>query len=326
MINANVPVVPGTEEPVLDIEKGLEIAEAIGYPVIVKAAFGGGGKGMRIVEAKNEFAEMFTLAQKEAEGAFGNGTMYIEKYIRNPRHIEVQILADKFGNVIHLGERDCSIQRKHQKMIEESPSPAIDEKLRAEMGEVAVRAAKAVGYENAGTIEFLLDSDNKFYFMEMNTRIQVEHPVTEAVTGVDLIKEQIRIAAGLPLSYKQDDIKVKGHAIECRINAEIPSKNFMPSPGTVTALHLPSGFGVRVDTALYSGYKIPPTYDSMIAKLIVHGSDRNEAIEKMRATLDELVIAGIQTNTNFQYSIMNNEDYVQGKATTSFMDKLLSDE
>ena len=325
MIEAGVPVVPGTEEAILDVEKAMNIANDIGYPVIVKAAFGGGGKGMRIVESKNEFIEQFNIAQREAESAFGNGTMYIEKYIRNPRHIEVQILGDQFGNVIHLGERDCSIQRKHQKMIEESPSPAINEELRNKIGAAAVRAAKAVGYENAGTIEFLLDSNNDFYFMEMNTRIQVEHPVTEVVTGVDLIREQIRIAAGLPLEYKQEDIKVQGHAIECRINAEIPEKNFMPSPGKVESMHLPGGFGIRVDTALYSGYVIPAVYDSMIAKVIVHGTSREEAIKKMRATLDELVISGVETNINFQYSIMNNEEYVSGNATTSFMDRLLDD-
>lgn len=320
----SIPIVPGTKSPIFNSDEALIIAEEIGYPVIIKSSFGGGGKGMRLVEKKEEFIELFNIAQREAENSFGNGAMYIEKYIRNPRHIEIQILGDKYGNIIQLGERDCSIQRKHQKMIEESPSPAINSNLRKEIGLAALRAAKAVNYVNAGTIEFLLDSDNNFYFMEMNTRVQVEHPVTETVTGIDIIKEQIRIASGLPLSYKQEDVNIKGHAIECRINAEIPAKNFIPSPGTIKALHLPSGFGVRIDTALYMGYKIPSLFDSMIAKIIVHGNTRDEAIENMKATLDELVISGIETNTDFLYSIMDNNIFKEGKATTSFMEEVFN--
>ncbi|MBS5523391.1 MAG: acetyl-CoA carboxylase biotin carboxylase subunit, partial [Clostridiales bacterium] len=281
MVEAGVPVVPGTKEPVYDALAGLEIAKKIGFPVMIKASSGGGGKGMRIAWDEAGFGKSFHTAQMESVNAFGDDTMYIEKYIVHPRHIEFQILADKQGNVVHLGERDCSVQRRHQKVLEESPSCAIGGDLRVRMGAVAVAAARAVGYENAGTIEFLLDGNKDFYFMEMNTRIQVEHPVTEMVTGIDLIKEQIRIAAGLPLSFSQEDIKVSGHAIECRINAENPKKNFRPSPGTIQEVHFPGGNGIRVDTAVYPGYTIPPTYDSMIAKLIVHGKDRAEAIAKM---------------------------------------------
>ena len=279
---------------------------------------------MRIIENSTEFIEGFNVAQGESVNAFADNTMYIEKYIRNPRHIEVQILADKYGNVVHLGERDCSIQRLHQKMIEESPSPAIGDELRKVLGETAVKAAKAAHYENAGTVEFLLDENGDYYFIEMNTRIQVEHPVTEMVTGIDLIKQQILIAAGQKLVYTQDDIQIKGHAIECRINAENTLKNFMPAPGKINAVHFPGGFDVRVDTALYAGYVLPATYDSMIAKVIVHGSNRKEAIEKMKAALDELVISGVETNANFQYSIMNNPTYVNGEATTGFIKDLLS--
>ena len=260
MIKAGVPVVPGTKKPVFDVDTALKEAKKIGFPVMIKASSGGGGKGMRVAENAESFGEMFRLAQRESVNAFGDDTMYLEKYVGRPRHVEVQILADKFGNVVQLGERDCSIQRRHQKMIEESPCIAIDARLRKKMGDTAVRAAKAVGYENAGTIEFLLDHTGDFYFMEMNTRIQVEHPVTEFVSGVDLIKEQIRIAAGEPLSVKQKDIVIRGHAIECRINAEDPEHNFRPCPGTVQELHIPGGNGVRIDTALYSGYKIPPQY------------------------------------------------------------------
>ena len=324
MIKAGVPVVPGTEDPVYDAEVGKKLADEMGYPVIVKASSGGGGKGMRIIENSTEFIEGFNVAQGESINAFADNTMYIEKYIRNPRHIEVQILADKYGNVVHLGERDCSIQRLHQKMIEESPSPAINDELRKVLGETAVKAAKAANYENAGTVEFLLDENGDYYFIEMNTRIQVEHPVTEMVTGIDLIKQQILIAAGQKLSYTQDDIQIKGHAIECRINAENTLKNFMPAPGKINAVHFPGGFDVRVDTALYAGYVLPATYDSMIAKVIVHGSNRKEAIEKMKAALDELVISGVETNANFQYSIMNNPTYVNGEATTGFIKDLLS--
>jgi len=309
MMQAGVPVVPGTKEPVYEDKKGKEIADQMGYPVMIKASSGGGGKGMRICEREEDFCEMFRMAQLESIRGFGDDTMYIEKYIVHPRHIEFQILADKFGNVIQLGERDCSIQRHHQKVIEESPSSALTPKLRKKMGETAVHAAKAAGYENAGTVEFLLDRDGHFYFIEMNTRIQVEHPVTEMVSGVDLIKEQIRIAAGYPLEKKQEEIHLNGHAIECRINAEDPKKNFMPCPGMIEELHLPGGFGVRIDTAVYSGYEITPFYDSMIAKVIVHDKDRRSAINKMRSTLGELILEGVVTNLDFQYEILNNQDF-----------------
>lgn len=323
MIEAGVPVVPGSKEPVFESEDGKKIADEIGYPVIVKASSGGGGKGMRIVDEDSDFEKLFNLAQIESVNAFNDNTMYVEKYIKNPKHIEVQILGDSHGNVVHLGERDCSIQRNHQKMIEESPSAAISSEIRQKLGEIAVRAAKAVNYENAGTIEFLMDKDFNFYFIEMNTRIQVEHPVTEMVTGIDLIKEQIKIAYGEKLSFTQDDIEIKGHAIECRINAENPADNFLPCPGKITSLNLPGGNGVRVDTFVYSGYKIPMNYDSMIGKIIVHGCNRKEAIEKMKMSLDELVVGGIKTNVNFQYSIVNNPVYVEGKANTGFIEELL---
>lgn len=319
MISAGVPVTPGTTEPIYDAVEGHRIADEMGYPVIVKASSGGGGKGMRIVEKSEDFEANFNTAQRESVNAFGDNTMYIEKYIQSPRHIEFQILADKHGNVVHLGERDCSIQRKHQKMIEESPSVAIDEELRRKMGETAVKAAKAVGYESAGTIEFLLDKSGEFYFMEMNTRIQVEHPVTEMVTGIDLIKEQIRIAEGLKLSVKQEDIKVNGHAIECRINAENPSKNFMPCPGVVKNIHFPGGNGVRIDSAIYNGYKIPANYDSMICKIIVHDKDRKSAINKMQSVLGELVIEGIETNIDFQFDLIGNERFRSGDINTHFI-------
>ena len=319
MIAAGVPVTPGTTEPVYDAAVGREIADKMGYPVIIKASSGGGGKGMRIAESSEEFEANFNTAQRESVNAFGDNTMYIEKYITSPRHIEFQIVADKHGNVVHLGERDCSVQRKHQKMIEESPSVAINEELRQKMGETAVRAAKAVGYESAGTIEFLLDKSGEFYFMEMNTRIQVEHPVTEMVTGLDLIKEQIRIAEGLELSVKQDDIKVNGHAIECRINAENPSKNFMPCPGKITNIHFPGGNGVRIDSAIYNGYKIPANYDSMICKIIVHDKDRTSAIYKMQSVLGELVIEGIDTNIDFQFDLIGNERFRSGDINTHFI-------
>lgn len=319
MIEAGVPVTPGTKDPVYDAKTGKSLADEMGYPVIVKASSGGGGKGMRIVENSEEFETNFNTAQRESVNAFADDTMYIEKYIQSPRHIEFQILADKYGNAVHLGERDCSIQRKHQKVIEESPSIAIDSELRKKMGETAVRAAKAVGYENAGTIEFLLDKSGEFYFMEMNTRIQVEHPVTEMVTGLDLIKEQIRIAEGLELSVTQDDIEVRGHAIECRINAENPEKNFMPCPGVIEDIHFPGGNGVRIDSAIYNGYKIPPTYDSMICKVIVHDKDRISAINKMQSVLGELVIEGVDTNIDFQFDIIGNEKFRKGKINTHFI-------
>ncbi len=319
MIEAGVPVTPGTKDPVFDAVTGKKLADEMGYPVIVKASSGGGGKGMRIVENAEEFETNFNTAQRESVNAFADDTMYIEKYIQSPRHIEFQILADKHGNVVHLGERDCSIQRKHQKVIEESPSVAIDADLREKMGATAVRAAKAVGYENAGTIEFLLDKNGEFYFMEMNTRIQVEHPVTEMVTGLDLIKEQIRIAEGLELSVTQDDIAVKGHAIECRINAENPDKNFMPCPGQIKDIHFPGGNGVRIDSAIYNGYNIPPIYDSMICKVIVHDKDRASAINKMQSVLGELVIEGVDTNIDFQFDIIGNEKFRKGDINTHFI-------
>ncbi|MDO4446321.1 MAG: acetyl-CoA carboxylase biotin carboxylase subunit [Bacillota bacterium] len=321
MAAAGVPVVPGTKEPVYDAQKGKELAETIGYPVMIKASFGGGGKGMRISSGPEDFEENFKVAQLEAVRGFGDHTMYIEKYIQEPRHIEFQIVADKYGNVVQLGERDCSIQRHHQKMIEESPSVALDEELRRKMGEAAVRAAKAVQYESAGTVEFLLDKDKNFYFMEMNTRIQVEHPVTEMVSGVDLIKEMISIADGKPLSMKQEEIHLNGHAMECRINAENPEKNFCPCPGLIREVHLPGGNGVRIDTAIYNGYEIPPYYDSMIAKVIVHGRSRQEAIDKMRSTLGELIIDGVTTNVDFQYQILNHPDFQEGEITTDFISR-----
>ncbi len=321
MMEAGVPVVPGTKEAVYDARRGKELAEQIGYPVMIKASSGGGGKGMRVSESPEDFEENFKVAQLESVRGFADNTMYIEKYVQDPRHIEFQIIADKFGNVVQLGERDCSIQRHHQKVIEESPSVALTPELREEMGAAAVRAAKAVGYESAGTIEFLLDKNKNFYFMEMNTRIQVEHPVTEMVSGVDLIKEMISIAQGNPLSVKQEEIHLQGHAIECRINAEDPGHNFRPCPGVIRQVHLPGGKGVRIDTAVYSGYEIPPYYDSMIAKVIVHGRDRSEAVDKMRSTLGELIIDGVTTNVDFQYEILNNEDFQSGDITTDFIPK-----
>ena len=322
MMEAGVPVVPGTKEAVYDAQAGLAFAEAIGFPVMIKASSGGGGKGMRVSRSREDFRENFETAQMESVGSFADDAMYIEKYIEDPRHIEFQILADKFGHVIHLGERDCSIQRRHQKVLEESPSAALNEDLRRRMGEAAVKAAKAVGYENAGTIEFLLDKDKNFYFMEMNTRIQVEHPVTEAVTDIDLIKNQIRIAEGQDLRYKQDNVRISGHAIECRINAECPEKGFIPSPGKITRLHLPGGKGIRVDTAIYAGYTIPPYYDSMIAKLIVHGKSRKEAIKKMKSALSEFIVEGVDTNIDFQMEIMNHPGFVEGDIDTSFIEHM----
>ena len=319
MRKAGVPVVPGTLEPVYDPQEALEEAKKIGFPVMIKASSGGGGKGMRIAENEEEFLGHFQMAQQESVNAFGDNTMYLERYVRKPRHVEVQIMADKYGNVVHLGERDCSIQRRHQKMIEESPCIALTEEQRQKMGMTAVEAAKAVGYENAGTIEFLLDESGEFFFMEMNTRIQVEHPVTEFVSGVDLVKEQIRVAAGLPLSVSQDEIHLSGHAIECRINAEDPEHGFMPCPGTIEYLHLPGGNGVRIDTAAYNGYGIPPYYDSMIAKVIVHDKDRESAIRKMLSVLGELVVDGPKTNIDFQYEILNQPDFQKGKITTDFI-------
>ena len=325
MINAGVPVIPGCEEPLTDENRALEIAKGIGFPVIIKAVLGGGGKGMRVAYSEEEFTREFLTAQKEAASAFGDNHMYLEHFVENPRHIEVQILADNYGNVIHLGERDCSIQRNHQKVIEEAPSAAVSEELREKMGRAAVQAAKAAGYTNAGTIEFLLEEDETFYFMEMNTRVQVEHPVTEWVTGIDIVKEQIRIASGRHLSYTQDDVHITGHAIECRINAEDPKHNFRPCPGTITDMYLPGGKGIRIDSAIYSGYTITPYYDSMIAKLIVFAKSRKEAIAKMHSALGEVIIEGITTNIDFLYDIMEREDYQEGDLDISDLENVLQE-
>ncbi len=319
MLEAGVPVIPGSDHAVYTLEEGLLEAKKAIYPVMIKAVSGGGGKGMRMAKNPEAFKELFPVAQRESKQAFGDDAMYVEHFIAGPRHIEFQILADSFGNVIQLGERDCSIQRNHQKLIEESPSVALDEKKRKEMGEAAINAAKAAGYENAGTIEFLLEENGSFYFMEMNTRIQVEHPVTEWVTGVDLIKEQIRIASGLPLSYRQEDIHLHGHSIEVRINAEKPEENFRPCPGTITGLHLPGGKGIRIDSAIYSGYTIPPYYDSMVAKISVWAKNRKEAIRKMQSALGEIIIEGVDTNVNYQYEILNHPKYLAGDITTDFI-------
>lgn len=325
MIAAGVPVVPGTKEPVFTAKEGIKFADEIGYPVIVKASSGGGGKGMRIVEDHSAFEHQFNTAQIESVNAFGDNTMYIEKYVQNPRHIEFQILADKYGNIIQLGERDCSIQRHHQKLIEESPSVAISNELRKKMGETAILAAKAADYENAGTIEFLLDKSGEFYFIEMNTRIQVEHTVTETITGIDLVQEQIKIAMGEPLSIRQEEVDLNGHSIECRINAENPKKNFTPSPGKITNLHIPGGKGVRIDTALFHGYTIPAVYDSMIAKVIVHDKSREKAINKMRSVLGEFIIEGIDTNIDFQYEILSHADFQSGNISTDFISQTFLD-
>lgn len=326
MMDAGVPVVPGTKKGIHDVGEALEQARKIGWPIMIKASSGGGGKGMRVSESEEDFADMFNIAQRESVNAFADNTMYLERAVQNPRHVEVQIIADNHGNVVALGERDCSVQRNHQKMIEESPSPALDEELRARMMDDAVKAARAVGYTSAGTIEFLLDDDRNYYFMEMNTRIQVEHCVTEMVTHTDLVGEMIRVAAGEVLSFSQDDIQLHGHAIECRINAEMPEKNFMPSPGTISQTHLPGGNGVRVDTAAYDGFEITPYYDSMIAKVIVLGRNRTEAIAKMHTALEEMVVVGVQTNLDFQYSILENETFCAGEANTSFIERFLAGE
>ena len=321
MKSAGVPVIPGSEGSVTGLTDAKKIAEKIGYPVMLKAAAGGGGKGIRIVNSPDELESNYNIVKQEAKISFNDDEIYIEKFIKNPRHVEIQILADEHGNVIHLGERDCSIQRRNQKIIEETPSTAIDDKLRNKMGEVAVKAAKTAGYSNCGTIEFLVDSDKNFYFMEMNTRIQVEHGITEERTGIDIVKEQIRIAAGETLRFKQKDIEFRGHSIECRINAENPSKNFMPCPGTITGLNLPGGNGIRIDTAIYEGYTIPPTYDSMIAKIITHGDTRNEAISKMKRALEETVIEGVDTNIDFLFQIIKNQNFIRGNFDTSFIEK-----
>lgn len=321
MMNAGVPVIPGSDGVVKDVAEASEVAEHLGYPVMVKASAGGGGKGIRIVRKQEELAAAFESAQSETKAAFGDDHMYLEKVIEHARHIEVQVLGDRFGNVIHLGERDCSLQRKNQKVLEEAPSPALSEEIRQKMCDSAVLAAKAAGYESAGTIEFLYDKDGNYYFMEMNTRIQVEHPVTEMITGVDIVKEQLNIAAGEKLALKQEDIHIKGHAIECRINAENPDRGFAPCPGLIDYLMLPAGgLGLRVDTAVYEGYEIPPFYDSMIAKLITHGSTREEAIAKMNRALYEFIINGIDTNMEFQSRILNHPAYRKGEFDTSFLE------
>ncbi|AMA72514.1 MULTISPECIES: acetyl-CoA carboxylase biotin carboxylase subunit [Aneurinibacillus] len=320
MKNAGVPIVPGSDGLIEDIEEAVRVAEEAGYPVIIKATAGGGGKGMRVARSKEELIASVRQAQQEAKSAFGNPGVYLEKYLEDTRHIEIQIMADKHGNVCHLGERDCSIQRRHQKLVEEAPSPALDEETRQQMGSAAVAAAKAVNYHGAGTVEFLLDKDGRFYFMEMNTRIQVEHPVTELITGIDLIKEQIMVAAGYPLSFKQEDVKINGWAIECRINAENPAKKFMPSPGTIKFYLPPGGFGVRVDSAVYQGYQITPFYDSMVAKIITWGKDRNDAIQRMKRALSEMVIEGVHTTVPFHLKLLEHEMFVEGNFNTKFLE------
>jgi acetyl-CoA carboxylase biotin carboxylase subunit len=319
---AGVPVVPGSKAVVKTKEDALRIAKETKYPVIIKAAAGGGGKGMRVCHNDVRLISALLTAQREAEAAFGNPDVYIEKYVEKPRHVEIQILGDSHGHIIHLGERDCTIQRRHQKLIEESPSPVLDSKLRKKINEAAIKCAKAIGYVNAGTIEFLVDCNGSFYFMEMNTRIQVEHPVTEAVTGVDLVKEQIRIASGEKLRHKQEDIRFNGCAIECRINAEDSDNDFMPSPGKITMLDLPGGRGVRIDTHVYQGYTIPPYYDSMIAKLIVHGKDRSEAITICKRALDEFIVDPIKTTIPFHKKVMNNPLFIKGRYSTDFVERL----
>lgn len=320
MKKAGVPVIPGSEGEVENVKEAKELAQRIGYPVMIKASAGGGGKGMRAVHNAEELEKAFLAAKSEAKAAFSDDKVYIEKLIINPKHIEFQILADSYGNIVHLGERDCSVQRRNQKIMEESPSPVMTPELRERMGRAAVKAAQACGYVNAGTIEFLLDSEQNFYFMEMNTRIQVEHPVTEMVTGIDLIKAQIKIAAGEAMPYRQENIEFRGHAIECRINAEDPAKGFMPCPGLVENVLFPGGFGVRVDSALYPGYVVPSCYDSMLAKVIAYGADRQEALYRMKRALSELIIDGIQTNTEFLYELLDKEEIISGNYNTGLIE------
>ncbi|MGE5551786.1 MAG: acetyl-CoA carboxylase biotin carboxylase subunit [Bacteroidota bacterium] len=323
MKQAGVPVIPGSDGPVADEAEALAVAREAGFPVMIKASAGGGGRGIRVVRDESELSHAFHAAQSEAEAAFGNPELYVEKLVECARHIEVQILADEAGHAVHLGERDCSVQRRHQKMIEESPSVAVDAATRASLGAAAVRGALAAGYSNAGTIEFLFDRNGRFYFMEMNTRIQVEHPVTELVTGVDLVKEQLRIAAGEPLDLTQDDVCLRGHAIECRINAEDPNRNFMPRPGRIEFYHLPGGPGIRVDSFLYAGYTVPPHYDSMIAKVIAWGRDRGEAIARMRRALEEMVIDGIPTTIPFYLEVLSDPAFLQGEVSTGFVESFM---
>jgi len=317
---AGVPTIPGSDGPVATLDEAREWAKIVGFPMIVKAVSGGGGRGMRVVRDLKELESQFPVATAEALSCFGDGRVYMERYFERPRHVEIQLLADSHGNVLHLGERDCSVQRRHQKLVEESPSPAVDEKIRTAMGKAAVKGAKSVGYENAGTMEFLLDEDGSFYFMEMNTRIQVEHPVTEMVTGVDLIRQQLLVAMGEELAFKQSDIKVRGHSIECRINAEDPSHGFRPCPGLVSALHVPGGFGVRWDSHIYAGYSIPSNYDSMVGKLIVHAPDRDQAIDRMIRCLDELVVEGPATTAKLQRKILDSKGFRSGKFNTKFLE------
>ena len=323
MIANDVPVVPGSEGMITDVKKAVELADGIGYPLIIKAANGGGGKGMRVVWTADEVQSQFVLAQKESVASFQDYRMYMERYVVNPKHIEFQILADEFGNVIHLGERDCSIQRRHQKIIEEAPSASLTPELREKMGAAAVKAAKSINYRNAGTVEFLLNKTGEFFFMEMNTRIQVEHPITEMVTGIDLIKKQIEIAAHQPLTIQQEDVKLTGHAIECRINAEDPKKDFRPSPGKIEYLSMPGGNGIRLDGAVYPGYVVAPYYDSMLAKLIVYGENREEAIAKMRSALSEFIVEGLHTNIEFHYGILHEEEFIEGNYNTGFLEKIM---
>jgi len=320
MKNVSVPTIPGTDGEIEDISEAIEIANKIGYPVIVKASAGGGGKGMRVVNSKNELISSIETAQKEAQNYFGNPRVYLEKYLEYTRHVEIQIIGDNYGNVVHLGERDCSIQRRHQKLVEESPSPALNEDLRNAMGQVAVNVAKAVNYNSVGTIEFLLDEENNFYFMEMNTRIQVEHGVTEMITGIDLMKEQISVAAGEKLSFTQGDVKINGCALECRINAEDPSMNFIPCPGKVKTYIVPGGIGLRIDSAVYPGFVISPFYDSMVSKVIAWGRDREEAISRMKRALNQFVIEGVKTTIPFHKNLMDNEMFRTGKFNTKFLE------
>ena len=321
MKKAGVPVVPGSEGLIKNKEEAIELAEKIKYPVILKASAGGGGRGIRIAYSKEELEKSYDIVKQEAKISFGDDSIYLEKFIENPRHVEIQILADEHGNCIHLGERDCSIQRRNQKIIEETPSMAINDKTRKKMGQVAVKAVKEIGYTNVGTIEFLVDKNQDFYFMEMNTRVQVEHPITEMVTGIDIIKEQIKIASGQKMLLKQEDIKFTGHVMEARINAENSDKNFMPCPGKITGLHLPGGNGIRVDTAIYAGYTVPANYDAMIAKIIAQGKNREEAIAKLRSAIAELVVEGIDTNTDFILKILENENFKTNQYDTSFVEK-----
>ncbi|MBQ3915073.1 MAG: ATP-grasp domain-containing protein, partial [Ruminococcus sp.] len=323
MANAGVPVIPGSKGAVKSLEEARQIADKAGYPVLVKASAGGGGRGIRRVDSAKELESQMIAAQQEAKSFFGDDTVYIEKFLINPHHVEIQIIADKQGNTVYLGERDCSMQRRNQKVLEECPSPIVDDELRKKMGNAAVTAARQCGYYNAGTIEFLVDNNHDFYFMEMNTRIQVEHPITEEVTGFDLVKAQIEVAAGLPLKVTQEDIKLRGHAIECRINAENPELNFRPSPGTITALYVPGGPGIRIDGAVYQGYTITPYYDSMISKLIAHGSTREDAIKKMRWALAEFIVEGVDTNIDFHLDLIKRPEFISGNYDIGFLNRYM---